>query len=209
MRMMRFFQRLIFNTFSPELKKFLHARLERIPATQLLLDWYHSRTLPVYLISFPKTGRTWLSLMIGEVFELYFGLENTNILDLESLAKRKLGIPRIILTHDDAPHWKRPDELEESKNSYSHNKVIFLVRDPRDVIISLYFEKKKRLFSYLGREKRLYEAYFEDERIRPYQHNLSNYLSEEEGSFDTLLKYYNIFAKNRHVPRKFLLVKAR
>ena len=197
----------LLNRLSPEMKESLRALTKKIPFLRSVLLRQNSKPEEVYLISFPKTGRTWLSLMIGKAVELHFRLDNVNVLDLEDLAKTKNGIPKIVLIHDDAPHWKKPHELETIKDFYKNNKVIFLVRDPRDVIVSLYFEKKKRLISYIEKEKEAYRGSFEDERIRPYEYDLKSYLYEEEGSFATLLEYYNIWEKNRYIPNDFLLVR--
>ena len=205
--MIRSIKNNILNRLSPELKESLRALTKKIPFLRSVLLRHNSKPAEVYLISFPKTGRTWLSLMIGKAVELHFRLNNANVLNLEDLAKTKSGIPKIVLIHDDSPHWKKPHELERIKNFYKNNKVIFLVRDPRDVIVSLYFEKKKRLISYIEKERKAYSGSFEDERIRPYKYDLKSYLSEEEGSFATLLEYYNIWEKNRHIPNDFLIVR--
>ncbi|NEO10385.1 sulfotransferase domain-containing protein, partial [Moorena sp. SIO3I8] len=40
------------------------------------------------------------------------------------------------------------DELVQSKANYKNAKVILLVRDPRDVVVSIYFEHTKRVGHY-------------------------------------------------------------
>ncbi len=192
---------------SSDNKKNLRKFLERSSLFRNMSYWHYNKKEPMYLISFPKTGRTWLTLMIGKALEIHFKLKNVNLLNLETLTDSIDGISKIELIHDDAPHWKKPNELKKTKDSYRSAKVIFLVRDPRDVIVSLYFEKKKRVVSYLQQEKKAYQGVFDDERIRPYEHNLSEYLLEEIGGFDTILEYYIIWAKNRHILGDFLLVR--
>lgn len=151
------------------------------------LEWYSEKSTDVFLISFPKCGRTWLRLMIGKAIQFHFNLPDINILELHQFEKSNPSIPRILATHDDYPDWKRPDELTELKANYKHAKVIFLVRDPRDVVVSMYFHKKKREDSYDGR--------------------LSEFLREQVGSLDTIIRYYNIWAENRNIPKDFLLVR--
>lgn len=145
----------------------------------------------VFLISFPKCGRTWLRLMLGRAIASHFELQHPNILplmlELEPLAHLHPKIPRIRVTHDDKPQWKRPDQIVESKDIYKDAKVILLVREPKDVVVSSYFQKKKRRNAYLG--------------------DLSTYVREEVGSLDSLLKFYNVWAENYHIPQDFLLVR--
>ncbi len=91
--------------------------------------------------------------MIGRALQQQFQLSHPNInektLLLEPLAELHPDVPKIIVTHDNDPHWKKPDELELSKNKYKNTKVIFLARDPRDVVVSAYFEQKKRVSFWL------------------------------------------------------------
>ncbi|NEQ09159.1 MAG: sulfotransferase domain-containing protein [Moorea sp. SIO4E2] len=140
-----------------------------------------------FLISFPKCGRTWLRLMLGRVFQMHFKLKDANILELDKLRELHPDIPKICVSHDDKPQWKKPDELVTSKAEYQDKRVIFLVRDPRDAIVSNYYQKTKRRQAYDG--------------------SLSEFIREENGSFATLILFYNIWAENREVPQDFLLVR--
>ena len=94
---------------------------------------------------------------------------------------------------------KAPEELQTSKGKFHDKKVIFLVRDPRDVIVSSYFEMNKRgnLFGDNPYENR--KAAFEG--------SLVEFINRREGGFDTIIQYYNIWAQNRAVPEGFLLVR--
>jgi len=154
----------------------------------------------VYLISYPKCGRTWLRLMVGRAITRHFSLpENEDSLLLRGRKKLHPAIPRITVIHDDRPMLKAPEELEESKTRYRDKKVIFLARDPRDVIVSSYFEMKNRssIFGDNPYEKR--KAVFEG--------SLPEFINQREGGFDTILRYYNIWAANRQIPKGFLLVR--
>lgn len=190
---------------SDEKKKKIYVLIARIHLLSLILKWYVQKTNPVWFLSFMKCGRTWLRLMIGKALQLHFDIHEYDVLKLVGSKKRFRGFPRIALSHEDSAHWKKPEELTESKEIYMFKKVIFLVRDPRDVVVSLYFEKSKRLKSYIDGEKLEHSDLAE--RIKPYEDNLHNFLYEPVGSFETILNYYNIWEKNRHIPESFLLVR--
>lgn len=167
---------------------------QKIPMLQQLQRWYDERRAEVFLISFPKCGRTWLRLTIAKALERHFELKNaTNLMELYALGEQHPDIPKIFITHDDDAFWKKPEELVRSKTKYKHAKVIFLVRDPRDVLVSSYFEKKKRSHIYPNKP--------------PYQGELSDYINEAVGSFDTILEFYQIWAQNRQVPKDFLIIR--
>ena len=151
----------------------------------------------VFIISFPKSGRTWLRLLLGKLFALHFKLEITEKLDLLSFEKLSSicpDIPLIHFSHDDNPHRKIPDELSTDKTMYKNKKVIFLVRDIRDIVVSLYFEKTKREHMYYSGS-------------RKYEGDLSSYIRCEVGSLNTIIRYYNIWAENINVPAAFLIVR--
>lgn len=108
-------------------------------------------------------------------------------------------LPTITVIHDDRPMLKSPDELEHSKRKFMGKKVIFLARDPRDVIVSSYYEAKNRsdLFG-----QNPYES-----RSPKFNGNLSEFIHMQHGGFETILEYYNIWAENSHIPKDFLLVR--
>lgn len=158
------------------------------------------RNTDVYLISYPKCGRTWLRLMMGRAVSTHFGLpESEEVLFLRSNRRFHPQVPTITVVHEDRPMLKAPEELATDKRCFSDKKVIFLARDPRDVIISSYFEMTRRgkLFGENPYEKR--QAVFEG--------SLQEFIDARVGGYDTLLAYYNIWAANRDVPEGFLLVR--
>lgn len=165
-----------------------------------LLRWYAHRNTDVYLISYPKCGRTWLRLMIGRAISRHFHLpESEEVLFLRSNRRYHAQAPRLMVIHDNRPMLRTPDELETSKVRYRTKKVIFLARDPRDVIVSSYFEMKNR--------GRLFGQNPYEEHSPIFDGSLAEFIQQRRGGFDTLLAYYNIWAQNRHLPHGFLLVR--
>lgn len=165
-----------------------------------LLRWYAHRNTDVYLISYPKCGRTWLRLMIGRAISRHFGLPETeDVLFLRSNRRYHPGAPRIMVIHEDRPMLRTPQELQTVKTRYRDKKVIFLARDPRDVIVSSYFEMKMR--------GRLFGENPYEPHSATFDGSLPEFIQQRRGGFDTLLAYYNIWAQNRGLPQDFLLVR--
>ncbi len=164
------------------------------------LRWYAHKNTDVYIFSYPKCGRTWLRLMIGRAITQNFSIPgDEDTLFISGRKKLHPAVPRIAVIHDDRPMLKAPDELEESKRKYQGKKIIFLIRDPRDVIVSSYFEMKNRANIFGNNPYENRKAIFEG--------TLPEFINRKVGGFDTILRYYNIWAANRHIPQDFLLVR--
>lgn len=148
--------------------------------------WWRRWRADVHLVSYPKCGRTWLVLLIAEVLQSHYGIRKRNPLRLRNFHSRRLGIPYIHQHHDGGPEFLLPEELPHDKSFYAGRKVILLVRDPRDVFVSSYFQKTKRNYNYKG--------------------TLQEYLRERRGGIESIVTFYNIWADQRCLPEDFLLV---
>ncbi len=190
--------------------QFIHRWYDQLPASirssfrRLLPDnflrWYANRKTDVYLISYPKCGRTWLRLMIGKTIATHFNLpENEDTILLRWKRKVHPQVEHITVVHDNRPMLKTPDELEKSKNQYAGKKVIFLVRDPRDVIVSSYFELKHR--------SKLFSNNPQENQSDLIDQGLHDFIFQERSGIDTIIQYFNIWAENRQAPKAFLLVR--
>ena len=94
-----------------------------------------------YFVSYPKSGRTWLRVMVGKAICGLYGLDESEVLKTESLCK-KVGVPPWQWTHQGAEtkHLIHPRDLEIDISDPQKSKVIFLTRDVRDLLVSSYFQ---------------------------------------------------------------------
>lgn len=162
------------------------AELRASPVGAKLLGWCHSRDF--FVTSFPRCDRTWLRLMLGKVLVDHFGIPEDELIELAELADRYPKLPRIRLMHDDQPHLKLARHIASSKSFFVGKKVILLVRDPRDVFVSIYFYKARR--------------------SRCLNESISAFLrNERPGSLDSILTWMNRWAENLTVPKDLLLVR--
>jgi hypothetical protein len=146
------------------------------------------------VISFPKSGRTWLQVMLGEYITRHYGLEVGNVMALKQYTKHIEGIPRIRFAHDFRPQWKTPDELQNDKSMYRHQKILLLVRDPRDVLVSSYFEKTRRKPAKRKEKPR-------------FTGSINDFVRQDIGGIDTIIAFYNNWLGNRDVPIDFRIVR--
>jgi hypothetical protein len=134
--------------------------------------------------------------MIGRALAVRYGIDATpeELLLLSPIADRIPQIPNINVAHSDRPQAKCVTELESDSSHLRHKRIILLIRDVRDVLVSMYFQNKKRRKS----KSRVPESYLTD---------VSTFVRCPIGSLDTFLRYYSIWAEQRHTFAQFVCVR--
>lgn len=157
----------------------LKKRLQKIiePNTN---DQERERKAAEYLIiSQPNSGRTWLRVLLGNILQELSGLKDIHLENLSYFAELDPKLPYIKAVHE---RFQRPED-------YENKKVILLVRDPRDAVISNYFLRTKR-----GKNPRWIDK------------SLSEFI--REGAYiDDFIALCNAWKKYRDVPKGFLLLR--
>jgi hypothetical protein len=97
----------------------------------------------VVFISFPKSGRTWVRVMLSRLYQLRYCLSEHHLLKFDNFHRLNAEIPRILFTHD-GDAMKRPHQLNADKRKYADKKVVLLVRNPIDVVVSRHFHLRYR-----------------------------------------------------------------
>jgi hypothetical protein len=147
-----------------------------------ILSYKYSKN-QYFLVSFPKTGRTWLMHMINQIKK-------------QSNCKLKREKYFIFNEHDNSEiiieDGTRNDPLDvfkfTSRFRYRRGNVIFLVRDPRDVIVSHFHQVTKRSRT-------------------PFVFNsISEFLKDDILGFKRIIHFYNLWQSNKDIPEGFLLV---
>jgi len=110
---------------------------------QRIMNAWKFATAKYVVVSYPKSGRTWLRATLTFYFAERYGLESPPLLEFANLHYLDRRIPKIFFTHDDDPN-ARPEQLRRDKSAYRKKHVLLLARDPRDVCVSMYFHRKKR-----------------------------------------------------------------
>jgi len=105
----------------------------------------------VYILSYPKTGRTWLRALVGKALVDHYGLPPERLLETDALTAMA-GLPRAGFYHDgsamiDALDWR---ELDATKAAYRGKRVLLLGRDVRDTLVSAYFQATRRVDAFDG-----------------------------------------------------------
>ena len=101
------------------------------------------RRAEVVVVSDAKSGRTWLRVMLSRVYQQRHDLPETALLKLDNLHRRAAEVPRVFFTHDN--DLGKYLGTRDPAVCYAGKKVVLLVRDPRDVAVSMYFQWTHRM----------------------------------------------------------------
>ena len=161
----------------------LRQRQQYTEASSMKSLWanYHKiRHADALIISYPKCGRTWLRLQLSKALIESFNLDVTDTvtLEIERFPEFDSSIPRIEFSHDDNPHWKTTQDVVSDKSAYRDKKVILLIRDPRDVVVSYYFQYTKRGDKELANDAR-------------FAGSVDEFAFHEIGGLANIVRFYN------------------
>ena len=102
------------------------------------------RAADVAVVSFGKSGRTWLRTLLWHFYQQRLDLSEASFAGFGSGGfKKGKAMPRLFFTHDN--YLKDYTGNADTKVDYAGKKVVLLVRDPRDTGVSQYFQWKFRM----------------------------------------------------------------
>lgn len=112
--------------------------------------WRHrqwpSRKVESFVVSFPKSGRTWLRVLLAVVEANRRGADTNTVVSewLEHEAPT-LSDRSVLFTHAlSANAHERTEAMSHFLGYIGDRQRVFLVRDPRDTIVSYFFQVTKR-----------------------------------------------------------------
>jgi broad specificity phosphatase PhoE len=166
----------------------------------------------VFIVSFPKCGRTWLRVMLARYKQLTVGASQFRLKLHMLYVEQPRPSPQFLFYHAGSnfpwsrkDHWRfralrlwdrgfdlaRRFSLERCLGS----KVVFLVRDPRDVVVSYFHHRSRRLPHHRYRGGRAEFVRDPDLGIAQIV-KFMNFLAAQRERFKPLLVYYEDLRAN-------------
>lgn len=95
------------------------------------------------LMSWGKSGRTWLRVMLSRAYQLKSNLDAGNLLDFDNLKQLDPQLPAVFFTHNN--YLRDYTGNQHSKAHFQGKRIVLLVRDPCDVAVSQFFQWQYRM----------------------------------------------------------------
>lgn len=176
------------------------SRERRKASERWLRGWLEYRRLQPadwVLMSWGKSGRTWLRVMLSRFYQVRYGLPASELLDFDNLHRRNPAAPRVFFTHnnylrDYTGNW-------HSKAHFAGKKIVLQVRDPRDVAVSQFFQWQFRI---QPRKKFLND-------YPPHGADISvfDFVMDPQVGLPRIIDYFNDWAASRAEVADLLLVR--
>jgi len=106
-----------------------------------------ARRSQLIIIAHPKSGNTWLKVMLTRLYSLRHGISAEDFARYPSLADRNPAIPRFAATNGWYSYERAiGDRLQPgaADSGLRHKPVVLLARNPLDIAVSWYFQFTKR-----------------------------------------------------------------
>jgi hypothetical protein len=131
------------------------------------------------VVSFPKSGRTFIRAMLARLYQRRFAIDERSLLEFPTLRRTPAEVPRVLFTHaGDA--MRRPAEIQVNPLDYSGKKIVLIARHPADIAVSRYHHLKHR-----SRDKA---------RRRLAEQPLDTFIWAEQGGIPSIVAFLNRYA---------------
>jgi hypothetical protein len=95
------------------------------------------------IISYPKSGRTFVRAMVARLYQRLFAIDERDLLEFPLLRRAPANVPRLLFTHA-GDTMRRPDEIHVDLSDYAAKKVVVIARHPGDIAVSRYHHLRHR-----------------------------------------------------------------
>ncbi len=151
----------------------------------------------VAIVSFGKSGRTWLRVMISRYYQLVHGISERALLGFDNYHRRNPSIPKIFFTHDN--YIKDYTGEFDSKKSFYGKKVVLLVRNPKDIAVSQYFQWQHRM---RPAKKKLNKYPAHGSEVSAY-----DFVMDEHVGLPGIIDYLNLWAREADQMTDLLIIR--
>ena len=134
----------------------------------------------LHFVSYPKSGRTWLRMLLGSYLNKLYNLNinHDKISLIQNFGRKTSKIPKFSMTHWNDPQLKKFSKVRLYTRIFINKPLIFIIRDPFDVAKSYFYQ-----FHYRGEK-------FQVINKKKYSKNIEEFMFGEYGGIKNVIAYH-------------------
>ncbi len=147
------------------------------------------------IIGHPKSGNTWLKVMISRLYQMRYDLPESKLINTDEFARKIPEIPRLAATNGYYSYEGEVGKLLAAgapDNPLRHKPVLFLARNPIDIAVSWYHQFTKRQ----SRAKQELINHFVEHPIDRNTVEMWEFVRHSDIGLPSLIEYQNTWARN-------------
>jgi hypothetical protein len=147
------------------------------------------------IIGHPKSGNTWLKVMISRLYQLRYDLPESKLINTDEFARKIPEIPRLAATNGYYSYEGEVGKLlavDAPDNPLRHKPVLFLARNPIDIAVSWYHQFTKRQ----SRAKQELINHWIDTPVDRHTVQMWEFVRHSDIGLPSLIEYQNTWARN-------------
>ena len=159
------------------------------------LEMAKAQRTGLLIIGHPKSGNTWLKVMLSRLYQLRFNLPESTLINTDELARRNSAIPRLAATNG---YYSYEGEVGKAlavnapDSSLRHKPMVFIARNPIDIAVSWYFQFTRRQ----SRHKQELINHFIDHPINRHTVEMWEFVRHSDIGLPFLIDYLNTWERN-------------
>jgi hypothetical protein len=158
------------------------------------------------IIGHPKSGNTWLKVMIARLYQVRYNLKPSELIGSDELALRNPAIPRLAATNAYYSYEGSVGRVLAAgapDAPLRHKPVMFLARNPIDIAVSWYFQFTRRQSAH----KQELINHFIDHPIDRHAIGMWDFVRHSDIGLPFLIDYLNTWERNLKALEHSLLVR--
>lgn len=148
---------------------------------RLISSYWKVYRSDIHFVSYPKSGRTWLRMLLGSYLNKLFNLniDNKKISLIQDFGYVTTIIPKFSMTHWNDPQLKRFSNVRLNTRFFNSKPLIFIIRDPFDVAKSYFYQ-----FHFRGEK-------FQVINKNNYSSDIEEFIFGDYGGLKNIIAYHN------------------
>jgi hypothetical protein len=128
-----------------QLSAFLLPLDQRERLTKRWLFDFELGRAPIVFVSAAKSGRTWIRVMLSKVWQDRYQAPSDQMIHFDNYHRHDARIPIILWSHSFTGGRGNPTKMiRRASQKFKEKKLIYLFRNPRDVVVSAYYARTHR-----------------------------------------------------------------